>query len=167
MEFQKIIDNNTDSFNQQMTADMKKCISKAWREHGVRMPMEKAVLDNVKHSEEWFEGAYKKVIHIFGGASALVNIDFKEFLEVLGCVQDEKQVQELIQVCNFPSLGKGKNDGQNSSGLSLQKQYSNISSSSIRNIEGQKNSQLVCAAKNLHLSLMRCQWMVEVQQLIG
>ena len=57
-EFQKIMENNMDSFNQQMAVDMRKCVSKAWKEHGVRMPRERAIIDNLKYSEEWFTQSY-------------------------------------------------------------------------------------------------------------
>jgi len=73
-----------------MAADMKECVAKARKEHGVRMPREKAIIDNLKHSEEWFTQTYQKLKQIFGGAHALVDVDFKEFMEILSCIKDEK-----------------------------------------------------------------------------
>lgn len=64
-----------------------------------------------------------------------------------------------MQVCS--------NKKESSSALSLSKNNSFVSNSSRHQESGVKSHQLVCAAKNLHLSLMRCQWMVEVQRLLG
>ena len=36
-------------------------LAKARKEHGVRMPREKAIIDNLKHSEEWFTQTYQKL----------------------------------------------------------------------------------------------------------
>lgn len=69
-----------------MAVDMRKCVNKAWKEHGVRMPRERAIIDNLKYSEEWFTQAYQKLKQIFGGAHALVDVDFKEFMEILSLI---------------------------------------------------------------------------------
>lgn len=87
-----------------MAADMRKCVNRAWKEHGVRMPRERAIIDNLKHSEEWFTQSFKNLTHIFGGAHALVEVDFKEFMEILSLVRDQKQMDELMRVCT------GRND---------------------------------------------------------
>ena len=52
-EFQDIIDKNPDSFNRQMLDDMKKCVQQGIK-HGIQMTNEKAIIDNIKYSEEWF-----------------------------------------------------------------------------------------------------------------
>jgi hypothetical protein len=85
-EFFKIIQSNTDSFHQNMVLDMKKCVQKAQKEHQVSMPLEKQIIDNYRFSEEWFTQAYFKLKKVCGGASRLVNVDFKEFTEVLACI---------------------------------------------------------------------------------
>lgn len=69
-----------------MAQDMRRCVSKAWKEHGVRMTRERAIIDNLKYSEEWFTQSYQKLKQIFGGAHALVDVDFKEFMEILSCI---------------------------------------------------------------------------------
>ncbi len=81
-----------DSFNQQMFIDMKKCVQKAQKEHGIKMKKEKEIIENLKYSEEWFTKTYQKLKQIFGGAHALVNVDFKEFMEILECIQDNSQM---------------------------------------------------------------------------
>lgn len=67
-------------------------------------------------------------------------------------------MQDLLQVCSKK---------ESASALSLSRNNSYVSSGSRHQESGSKGHQLVCAAKNLHLSLMRCQWMVEVQKLLG
>jgi len=69
---------------------MKKCVQKAWKEHGVQMTQEKQIIENLKYSEEWFMQAYSKLKNAVGGASALVDVDFKEFTEVLGCIESKE-----------------------------------------------------------------------------
>jgi len=49
---------------------------------------EKAIIDNLKYSEEWFLQAYCKLKQACGGGHALVDVDFKEFTEILDCIKD-------------------------------------------------------------------------------
>lgn len=79
LEFLQIIRQNPDSFNQQMLLDMKKCVSNAQKAHQVNMPLEKQIIDNFKYSEEWFKKSYTKLKDVCGGASNMVDADFKEF----------------------------------------------------------------------------------------
>ena len=69
---------------------MKKCVQRSQKEHGIKMKKEKEIIDNLKYSEEWFTKTYQKLKQILGVAQALVNVDFKEFMEILECIQDNK-----------------------------------------------------------------------------
>lgn len=76
-------------------------------------------------------------------------------------------MEDLLQVCHHQSVNSATGKKEPGSALSLTKNNSFASSSSRHLQEGVKSHQLVCAARNLHQSLMRCQWMVEVQRLLG
>jgi len=71
---------NPDSFNQQMANDMKKCVQKAHKEHGLPMSKERAIIDNLKYSEDWFINTYSSLKSALGGNKALVDVDFKDFI---------------------------------------------------------------------------------------
>jgi hypothetical protein len=62
-----------------MILEMKKCVQKGWREHGLQMLKERNLIDNFKFSEDWFVNTYSKLKEACGGANALVNVDFKDF----------------------------------------------------------------------------------------
>jgi hypothetical protein len=42
-----------------MVADMKKCVQKAKKEHGIQMTKEQNIIDNMKFSQDWFTEVYK------------------------------------------------------------------------------------------------------------
>jgi hypothetical protein len=44
-----------------MLMDMKKCVHKAQKEHGIKMKKEKEIIENLKYSEEWFTNTYQKL----------------------------------------------------------------------------------------------------------
>lgn len=87
-----------------MINDMKKCVQKAFRDHGLPMHKERQLIENFKYSEEWFMTAYTKLKAACGGANALVNVDFKNFLHILSCIHNPQQLEELISVCKFNHL---------------------------------------------------------------
>ena len=87
-EFQQIIDSNTESFNQQMVQDMKKCVMKAQKEHGIQMAREKNIIDNMKFSQDWFTQVYKLLKQVCSEGFINAEFDFKEFQEILGCVKN-------------------------------------------------------------------------------
>ena len=69
------------------------------------MPLEKQIIDNFKFSEEWFMQAYTKLKSVCGGASKLVDADFKEFDQILSCIrgpthnQQMEEMRDLIKMC--------------------------------------------------------------------
>jgi hypothetical protein len=161
-EFQDILDSNQDSFNDQMILDMRKCVQKAWRDHGLAMVKERALIDNFKFSEEWFVTTYSKLKEACGGANALVNVDFKNFLQILGCVQTQYQLDSLILVCKFNNQFFDKGG----LGTHYLRELQDKTSGGMAHVNHSKQL-LICAAKNLHLSLLRCYWMIKVQRLLG
>ena len=62
------------------------------------MTKEKSIIDNLKYSEEWFLQAYGKLKTACGGGHALVDVDFKEFNEILDCIKDIKQMNEVLKI---------------------------------------------------------------------
>jgi len=164
-----------------MVVDMKKCVSKALKEHHVNMHNEKLIIDNLKFSEEWFMRAYTKLKLVCGGAHRLVDVDFKEFMEILQCIsgtqkEQMRSMKELIQMCQgVTCLAYGEESDASKNVQVISPSKINVSGGSLK-IENKSASafekglksqpKLVCAAKNLHQSLMRCQWMIHAEQLI-
>jgi hypothetical protein len=64
------------------------------------MIKEKAIIDNLKFSEDWFMKAYMQLRQACGGANKMTNVDFKEFTEILGCIENNKQLTDLLEICN-------------------------------------------------------------------
>ena len=69
------------------------------------MPVEKQIIDNFKFSEDWFMQAYSKLKQVCGGTEKLVEADFKEFTDILSCIEGNtqneqmKEMQQLIKMC--------------------------------------------------------------------
>ena len=75
------------------------------KEHQVNMSQEKLIIDNLKFSEDWFMQAYSKLKLVCGGAHQLVDVDFKQFTEILNCIRGPtyheqlKHMKELHRMC--------------------------------------------------------------------
>jgi hypothetical protein len=52
----------------------------------------------MKYSEEWFLKAFQQLKKACG--HALIDIDFKEFTEILECIRDKQQLDELLSIIN-------------------------------------------------------------------
>ena len=79
---------------------MKKCVQRAQKEHSIVMIKEKNIIDNLKFSEDWFMKAYQELKIACGGAKKMTDVDFKEFTEILGCIENNKQLNELLEISN-------------------------------------------------------------------
>ena len=64
------------------------------------MLKEKTIIDNLKYSEDWFMKAYMQLKSACGGAKKMTDVDFKEFTEILGCIEDNKQLNDLLEICD-------------------------------------------------------------------
>ena len=67
------------------------------KDHGVQMTKEKVILDNVNHSQQWFLQAYGKLKTACGGGLT-IDVDFKEFTEILDCIQEPNQMREVLKI---------------------------------------------------------------------
>ena len=95
---------NKNSFNEKMTTDMKKCVTRGSKEHGVTMYREKQIIENLKYSEEWFIQAYEKLKKVCGGADKLVEVDPNEFTDILGCIKGDDQEESKVQMKEMKEL---------------------------------------------------------------
>lgn len=64
------------------------------------MAKEKALIDNLKFSEDWFMKAYMQLKSACGGAKKMTDVDFKEFTQILSCIEEKKQLNNLLEICN-------------------------------------------------------------------
>ena len=123
------------------------------------MNLEKQIVQNFSNSEKWFIKAYQALKKVVGGGNIIVDIDFKDFTEILSCIKgnNEQEMFELIDMCKntvgLPYVNqtqekqkeippKSQHEMNSSSSLSLKKSYST-------NSTGGKELKLVCAAHNL------------------
>ena len=65
------------------------------------MNLEKQIVQNFSNSEKWFIKAYQALKKVVGGGNIIVDIDFKDFTEILSCIKgnNEQEMFELIDMC--------------------------------------------------------------------